>query len=93
MTALSELWVYLSREPLAALTATLCAWWVALRAQHWARAHPLANPVLLAVAMLAAFACVIGGGYLLVKRRQRLKGVLMLVMAAVLVGNVLIWTM
>ena len=46
-----------------------------------------------AVAMLAAFACAIGGGYLLVKRRQRLKGVLMLVMAGVLVGNVLIWTM
>ncbi|VXC79171.1 hypothetical protein [Sphingomonas sp. 8AM] len=46
-----------------------------------------------AVAMLAAFACAIGGGYLLVKRRQRLKGTLMLVMAAVLVGNVLIWTL
>ncbi|MDR6787103.1 gamma-glutamyltranspeptidase [Sphingomonas sp. BE138] len=45
-----------------------------------------------ALAMLAAFACAIGGGYLLVKRRERLKGVLMLVMAAVLVGNVLIWT-
>ena len=46
-----------------------------------------------ALAMLAAFACAIGGGYLLVKRRERLKGVLMLVMAVVLVGNVLIWTM
>ncbi|WP_394647722.1 hypothetical protein [uncultured Sphingomonas sp.] len=46
-----------------------------------------------AVAMLAAFACAIGGGYLLVKRRERLKGVLMLVMAVVLVGNVLIWTL
>ncbi len=46
-----------------------------------------------ALAMLAAFACAIGGGWLLVKRRERLKGVLMLVMAAVLVGNVLIWTL
>ncbi|WP_294194672.1 hypothetical protein [uncultured Sphingomonas sp.] len=46
-----------------------------------------------AFAMLAAFACAIGGGYLLVKRRERLKGVLMLVMAVVLVGNVLIWTL
>ena len=54
MTTLTDLWVYLSREPLAALTATLCAWWVALRVQHWARSHPLANPVLLAVALLAA---------------------------------------
>lgn len=53
MNALTDLWVYLSREPLAALTATLCAWWVALRVQAWARAHPLANPVLLAVALLA----------------------------------------
>ncbi|KQN93680.1 hypothetical protein ASE95_01735 [Sphingomonas sp. Leaf231] len=45
------------------------------------------------VAMLAAFACAIGGGWLIVKGRDPRKGVLMLVMAAVLVGNVLIWTM
>ncbi|WP_374296651.1 hypothetical protein [Sphingomonas sp.] len=46
-----------------------------------------------ALAMLACFACVGGGGYLLVKQRDRTKGILMLVMAAVLLGNVLIWTM
>ena len=46
-----------------------------------------------AVAMLAAFACLLGGGWLIATRRDRLKGALMLVMAAVLVGNVLIWTM
>lgn len=46
-----------------------------------------------AIAMLAAFACLFGGGYLIAKRRERLKGALMLVMAVVLVGNVLIWTM
>lgn len=46
-----------------------------------------------AVAMLAAFACLIGGGVLIAKRRDRRKGVLMVVMAAVLVGNVLIWTL
>ncbi len=45
------------------------------------------------VAMLAAFACAIGGAWLIAKRRDLLKGVLMLVMAAVLVGNVLIWTL
>ncbi|WP_260598712.1 LPXTG cell wall anchor domain-containing protein [Sphingomonas endolithica] len=45
-----------------------------------------------AIAMLGAFACVGGGVYLLVKRRDRTKGVLMLVMAIVLFANVLIWT-
>lgn len=46
-----------------------------------------------AIAMLAAFACLIGGGRLIARRRNVGKGVLMLVMAAVLVGNVLIWTL
>lgn len=46
-----------------------------------------------AIAMIGAFACTIGGAWLIVKRRDRRKGVLMLVMAAVLVGNVLIWTL
>ena len=44
-----------------------------------------------AIAMLACFACV-GGGVMLVRRGDRRRGVLMLVMAAVLLGNVLIWT-
>ena len=46
-----------------------------------------------AIAMLAIFACVIGGIAILRRGDNRLKGVLMLVMAAVLLGNVLIWTM
>ncbi|MET3762492.1 hypothetical protein [Sphingomonas sp. UYEF23] len=46
-----------------------------------------------ALAMLAAFACLIGGGMLIAKRQDVRKGVLMLVMAAVLVGNVVIWTL
>jgi hypothetical protein len=45
-----------------------------------------------ALAMLAAFALAGGGLYLLAKRRDRTRAVLMLVMAAVLVGNVAIWT-
>ncbi len=53
MTDLAEIWVYLAREPLAALTATLLAWLAALRVQAWCRWHPLANPVLIAVALLA----------------------------------------
>lgn len=48
---------------------------------------------LLAVAMLGAFACAIGGGWMIVKGRDRRKGALLLVVAVVLVGNVLIWTL
>lgn len=43
--------------------------------------------------MLAVFALVAGGGYLLAKRRQRKQAVLMLVCAGVLLVNVLIWTL
>lgn len=50
---LAEIWVYLAREPLAALTATLLAWLAGLKLQALARRHPLANPVLVAVALLA----------------------------------------
>lgn len=46
-----------------------------------------------AVAMLAVFACLIGGGYLIVKKHNRTKGVLMIVLALVLFGNVLIMTL
>ncbi len=46
-----------------------------------------------AIAMLAMFACLIGGVVLVVKRQDTRKGALMLVMAAVLLGNVLIWTL
>ncbi|MDP9095936.1 MAG: LrgB family protein, partial [Pseudomonadota bacterium] len=51
---LAEIWVYLAREPLAALTATLLAWMAGLKLQQWSGRHPLANPVLIAVALLAA---------------------------------------
>ncbi len=44
-----------------------------------------------ALAMIAAFACVAGGA-VTIRRGDRRKGLLMLVMAVVLVGNVLIWT-
>ena len=53
MNGLAEIWVYLAREPLAALTATLLAWLAALRVHAWCGRHPLANPVLIAVALLA----------------------------------------
>ena len=44
------------------------------------------------VLMLAAFALIAGGMYLIVRRNERRRGVLMLVAAAVFLGNVLIWT-
>jgi len=51
---LAEIWVYLAREPLAALTATLLAWLAALRLHQALGRHALANPVLLAVLLLVA---------------------------------------
>lgn len=47
---------------------------------------------LMSVAVIAAFALVAGGVTLIAKRRDRKKGALMLAAAAVLVGNLLIWT-
>jgi hypothetical protein len=46
-----------------------------------------------AIAMLCMFACLIGGVMLIAKRRDTKKGVLMLIMAAVLLANVAIWTL
>ena len=46
-----------------------------------------------ALAMLAAFALVFGGVAIIRRGQDRRKGVLMLVMAAVLIANVLIWTL
>jgi hypothetical protein len=45
------------------------------------------------LAILAAFALCAGGVWLLAKRRAPRQGALMLVMAAILVANVLIWTL
>ena len=45
-----------------------------------------------AIAMVAAIALAIGGVALVRRPDARNRGVLMLVMAAVLVANVLIWT-
>lgn len=45
----------------------------------------------LSVLMIAAFALAAGGIYLIARRRNRKRGVLMLAAAAVFLGNVLIW--
>jgi hypothetical protein len=49
------------------------------------------EPALLSISMLAVFALVAGGGWMIAKKRNRKQGVLMLVAALVLLGNVLIW--
>jgi high-affinity Fe2+/Pb2+ permease len=46
----------------------------------------------LSLAVIAAFALAGGGVYLLIGKRNRKQGLLMLIAAAVLFGNVLIWT-
>ena len=46
----------------------------------------------MAVAMIAAFVLIIGGVKLALSPENRSRGLLMLAAAAVLVGNVLIWT-
>ncbi len=47
---------------------------------------------LFAIAVLCAFTLAAGGIYLIAKRGERKKGWLMLAAAAVLLGNVAIWT-
>lgn len=47
---------------------------------------------LLSIAMLGALVLGAGGVWMLVKRKDRQKGLLMLAAAIVLLGNVLIWT-
>lgn len=51
----------------------------------------IADATLLSIAMLAALALAIGGGRLIWQGRDRRRGVLMLIAAAVILGNVLIW--
>lgn len=63
MSGLAEIWVYLAQEPLAALTATLVAWLIAVKLHDVAGRHPLANPVLIAVALLAGGLLVSGVAY------------------------------
>lgn len=58
-----ELWVYLAATPLAGLTLTLLAyaigWWIYSRCGM----HPLANPVLIAVAIIVAALAATGTSY------------------------------
>lgn len=62
MTGFS-LWVYLSASPLLWLTVTLAAWLVADGLSRAARRHALVNPVLIAVAIVAASLHLTGTDY------------------------------
>lgn len=54
MTPATSLWAYLSATPLLWLTVTVLAWLAADRLSVALGRHPLANPVLMAVAVVAA---------------------------------------
>jgi predicted murein hydrolase (TIGR00659 family) len=54
ITKLDAIWVYLAATPLLGLTVTLVAYLVAINIYARARHNPLANPVLIAVALVIA---------------------------------------
>ena len=60
---LEEIWVYLSTSPLLGLTLTLLAYQAAFWIYKRARFHPLANPVLISVAILASLLLATGTPY------------------------------
>jgi predicted murein hydrolase (TIGR00659 family) len=60
---LDQLWVYLSATPLLGLTATLLAYLLAFRLYEKSGMNPLANPVLIAVALLVALLWATGTPY------------------------------
>lgn len=59
----TEIWVYLSASPLLGLTLTLVVYQAAYAIYKRVNFHPLANPVLLAVAALATLLTVTGTPY------------------------------
>jgi putative effector of murein hydrolase len=61
--AIHEIWVYLSGSPLLALILTLGAYQLGVIAYERANRHPLANPVLIAVVLVATTITVIGMPY------------------------------
>jgi len=63
MSDLGVLWVYLAASPLLWLTATLAAYLLADRFWTACGRHPLANPVLLAVALMVALLRATGTPY------------------------------
>jgi predicted murein hydrolase (TIGR00659 family) len=60
---IDQLWVYLSASPLLGLTLTLVAYQGAFWIYRRSGNHPLANPVLIAVALLVVFLLISGTSY------------------------------
>ena len=60
---LGEAWVYLAASPVLGLTMTLLAYQGATSLHRRSGGHPLANPVLLAVAVLVALLALTGTSY------------------------------
>lgn len=60
---LNEIWVYLAASPLIGLTATLIAYVFAFRIYERAKFSPLANPVMISVALLVTVLTVTGTPY------------------------------
>lgn len=60
---LTELWVYLAASPLFGLTLTLLAYQLALLLYRRCRFHPLANPVMISIALVSAVLLLSGMDY------------------------------
>lgn len=60
---LTEIWVYLAASPLLGLTTTLVAYLVALWVYRRLGFNPLANPVLIAIAIVVSILAVTGTAY------------------------------
>lgn len=61
--SMTEVWVYLSAQPLLWLTLTLAAYALAILLHRRASGHPAANPVLIAVAILVTLLMLTGTPY------------------------------
>ena len=62
-TGLGQFWVYLSASPLLGLTMTLCAYLAAQGIFRRSKGSPLANPVAISIALIAAVLWVSGMSY------------------------------
>lgn len=63
LVGFSQFWVYLSASPLLGLTMTLCAYLAAQRVFAWCGGSPLANPVAIAIGLIALVLWVSGMSY------------------------------
>ena len=62
-TGLGHFWVYLSASPLLGLTMTLCAYLAAQWIFRRSKGSPLANPVAISIALIAALLSLSGMSY------------------------------